>query len=335
MFGIGRVNLVNPIIRRGRKGRILFPPPDNINKIRNTTTTTRTISKENKTELRSPDLVALEYADLNLKHSLDEVPAEVPNWNQIFRDSTLPLVVDIGCGSVYLRRCNARPCEVFDVSYFIKAMQCFLLVERAQLWVKDLALDNIGFLFANATVSFELLVSNYPGPLLFVSILCPDPHFKKRHHKRRVVQEPLVDSILKNLSPGGQNNDEVVSLTMLTFYDKRGKKSNIKLANAKKVFLQSDVLEVAFDMRNQFDARLDIVEHIDTVDPSIDCDDQGWLLRSPVGIRTEREIHAELEGARIYRRVYQKREKMSCRIKIAEHEVVTVRTRNSQTQLGL
>lgn len=33
---------------------------------------------------------------------------------------------------------------------------------------------------------------------------CPDPHFKKRHHKRRVVQKSLVDSVVKNLSLGGQ-----------------------------------------------------------------------------------------------------------------------------------
>lgn len=33
---------------------------------------------------------------------------------------------------------------------------------------------------------------------------CPDPHFKNRHHKRRVVQKPLVDSIVEGLAPGGQ-----------------------------------------------------------------------------------------------------------------------------------
>lgn len=37
-----------------------------------------------------------------------------------------------------------------------------------------------------------------------VEMQCPDPHFKKRHHKRRVVQKPLVDSILQNLKPGGK-----------------------------------------------------------------------------------------------------------------------------------
>lgn len=33
---------------------------------------------------------------------------------------------------------------------------------------------------------------------------CPDPHFKKKYHKRRVVQKPLVDSIIDSLAPGGQ-----------------------------------------------------------------------------------------------------------------------------------
>ncbi|KAJ0080335.1 hypothetical protein Patl1_23667 [Pistacia atlantica] len=98
------------------------------------------------------------------------------------------------------------------------------LVKRAEFWVKELALNNIHFIFANATLSFKQLVSTYPGPLMLVSILCPDPHFKKRHHKRRVVQKTLVDSIVNHLMPGG------------------------------KVFVQSDVHEVALDMRNQFDA---------------------------------------------------------------------------------
>ncbi|XP_019080962.1 uncharacterized protein LOC100266146 isoform X5 [Vitis vinifera] len=159
-----------------------------------------------------------------------------------------------------------------------------VLAKRAEFWVKELSLHNIHFMFANATISFKELVSAYPGPLMLVSLLvlahihmqCPDPHFKKRHHKRRVVQKPLVDSIVKNLMPGGQ------------------------------VFIQSDVLEVAVDMRDRFDAESDLLQHIDTIDPSMQCDEEGWLVKNPMGIRTEREIHAEFEGAKIYRRLYQK-----------------------------
>ncbi|CAN1168039.1 tRNA (guanine-N(7)-)-methyltransferase [Linum perenne] len=137
------------------------------------------------------------------------------------------------------------------------------------------------FIFANAAVSFSHLIASYPGPLTLVSILCPDPHFKKRHHKRRVVQKPLVASILDNLVPGG------------------------------KVFVQSDVLEVALAMRNQFDTESDMLQHVDEIDSSLQCDENGWLVNNPMGIRTEREIHAESEGATIYRRLYQKRTKLN------------------------
>lgn len=72
------------------------------------------------------------------------------------------------------------------------------------------------------------------------------------------------------------------------------------------VFIQSDVLDVALDMRNQFDSLPHVLKHVDEIDSSVLCDSEGWLLRNPMGIRTEREIHAEFEGAKIYRRMYQK-----------------------------
>lgn len=245
-------------------------------------------------QLTSPELVALEYADLNLNYDnvsqevghvrirqhvnpfapSFSIPAPVPNWSQVFKDSTLPLMVDIGSGSgrflMWLARRNPDSQNYLGLEIRQK------LAKRAEFWVKELSLHNIHFMFANATISFKELVSAYPGPLMLVSILCPDPHFKKRHHKRRVVQKPLVDSIVKNLMPGGQ------------------------------VFIQSDVLEVAVDMRDRFDAESDLLQHIDTIDPGMQCDEEGWLVKNPMGIRTEREIHAEFEGAKIYRRLYQK-----------------------------
>ncbi|WRX23376.1 tRNA (guanine-N-7) methyltransferase [Theobroma cacao] len=177
------------------------------------------------------------------------------------------------------------------------------LVKRAGFWVKELALSNIHFIFANASISFKHLVSTYPGPLMLVSILCPDPHFKKRHHKRRVVQKPLVDSILTSLMPGGKR--------YICMYPHNPRRKATVLGNGAvsctSVFVQSDVLEVAVDMRKQFDLEPGALQHVDTVDPSVLCDDEGWLMNNPMGIRTEREIHAEFEGAKIYRRLYQKR----------------------------
>ncbi|KAL5560815.1 hypothetical protein UlMin_037026 [Ulmus minor] len=244
----------------------------------------------------TPQLVALEYKDLNLSHKFSEevghvrirqhvnplsnsfsIPIQVPDWNQVFRDPTLPLMVDIGSGSgrflIWLAKRN------LGVKNYLGLEIRHKLVKRAQFWVKELAFDNIHFMFANATNSFKQLVSTYPGPLMLVSILCPDPHFKKRHHKRRVVQKPLVDTIVESLMPGGQ------------------------------VFIQSDVFQVAVDMRDQFDSKADTLIHIDEVDSSMLCDcEGGWLLKNPMGIRTEREVHAEFEGAKIYRRMYQKKQ---------------------------
>ena len=66
------------------------------------------------------------------------------------------------------------------------------------------------------------------------------------------------------------------------------------------------MLDVAADMRERFDGYSDVFEHVDCIDKNLRCDTEGWLLDNPMGIRTEREIHAESEGATIYRRMYQK-----------------------------
>ncbi|KAL2461334.1 tRNA (guanine-N-7) methyltransferase [Abeliophyllum distichum] len=245
-------------------------------------------------EIRSPELVAREYADLNLSDKFCKevghvrirqhvnplrsslmIPAEVPDWNEVYEDVKLPLMVDIGSGSgrflMWLAKRNPTFRNYLGLEIRPK------LVTRANYWVNELAMRNIHFVFTNATISFKQLISTYPGPLMFVSILCPDPHFKKKHHKRRVVQKPLVESVVDSLMPGGQ------------------------------VFIQSDVVEVAIDMRKYFDAKLDKLVHVNSIDTNMLCDTEGWLLNNPLGIRTEREIHAEYEGARIYRRMYQKR----------------------------
>ncbi|XP_060217866.1 uncharacterized protein LOC132645107 isoform X2 [Lycium barbarum] len=249
---------------------------------------------------QSPRLVAKEYADLNLADKFTEdvgnlrirqhvnplrralmIPAEAPNWMEVFGDATLPLMVDIGsdlrkeiAGSgrflMWLAKRNSSSMNYLGLEIRPK------LVTRAEYWVNELGLKNVHFISTNAMVSFQRLVSTYPGPLMLVSILCPDPHFKKKHHKRRVVQKPLVDSIVNNLAHGGQ------------------------------VFIQSDVLDVALDMRDYFDTVPDKLVHVDSVDPSLPCDGDGWVLNNPMGIRTEREIHAEFEGCKIYRRVYKK-----------------------------
>jgi tRNA (guanine-N7-)-methyltransferase len=66
-------------------------------------------------------------------------------------------------------------------------------VERAQKWASALQLDrSVQFLVSNATVSFGPVLETYPGKVELATILHPDPHFKKKHKKRRVVQPGLI-----------------------------------------------------------------------------------------------------------------------------------------------
>nr|CAB3473248.1 unnamed protein product [Digitaria exilis] len=190
---------------------------------------------------QSPDVVDKEYADLNLRPLYPNEPTEPPEWKEVFEDPLLPLMVDIGCGSGRFLIWHAKNSGQRQNYLGLEIRQ--KLVERTQFWVNELGLRNVYFMFANATVSFERIISSYPGPLSLVSIL---------------------------------------------------------------VLIQSDVLEVAADMRERFDGYSDILAHVDCVDKDLHCDNEGWLLDNPMGIRTEREIHAELEGATIYRRMYQK-----------------------------
>jgi hypothetical protein len=70
-------------------------------------------------------------------------------------------------------------------------------------------------------------------------------------------------------------------------------------------FIQSDVLEVAKDMKYQFEATggpwLDLADEHACEDK---CTAGGWLRESPLGVPTERETFAVLNGESIYRALF-------------------------------
>lgn len=137
--------------------------------------------------------------------------------------------------------------------------------------------------------------------ILLSAMQCPDPHFKQKHRKRRIVQRTLVEALEKHLPTGGQ----VIYVHGLIFV-LLGKKSptHTYFDHFGQVFLQSDVEEVAKDMRDQFDSYPNFARvHLPG---SVGCDSEGWLLESPLGVATEREIHAVANGGRIFRVLYQR-----------------------------
>lgn len=63
--------------------------------------------------------------------------------------------------------------------------------------------SHVFFAGINVNVNFATWIASYPGPLSFVSVQFPDPNFKRRHRKRRIVQPQLAREITEALAPGG------------------------------------------------------------------------------------------------------------------------------------
>jgi len=151
-------------------------------------------------------------------------PASAPDWQTVFEDPQRPLHLDIGCAKGDFVREMAQQVPEWN---FLGLEIREPLVERALLRhekaVQAGAARNLHFIFCNANNSLKPVLSNYPGGLQRVSIQFPDPWFKKRHQKRRVVQPELVEVLAELMPADGW------------------------------VWLQSDIEEVCMEMCDRFD----------------------------------------------------------------------------------
>jgi tRNA (guanine-N7-)-methyltransferase len=78
------------------------------------------------------------------------------------------------------------------------------LVDEANRIAKENGLENLHYAFCNAMLWLDRLVEEIPsGVLQMVTIQFPDPWFKKKHAKRRMVNDEMVATIGKYLAPGG------------------------------------------------------------------------------------------------------------------------------------
>ncbi len=78
-------------------------------------------------------------------------------------------------------------------------------MDRAAQWCERLGYGRSAhFITSNATISLGHILRSYPGSVQLVCICMPDPHFKKRHHKRRIFQPSMVKEVAGLLAPGGE-----------------------------------------------------------------------------------------------------------------------------------
>ena len=77
------------------------------------------------------------------------------------------------------------------------------LVKNAKLKVLEREIKNLYFLFGNANnilidVQSKFIIKN----LKSISLIFPDPWFKKRHYKRRVIQPEFINILSNSLQKG-------------------------------------------------------------------------------------------------------------------------------------
>jgi tRNA (guanine-N7-)-methyltransferase len=191
-------------------------------------------------------------------------PQSPIEWEKVYTNPNQPLHLDIGCakGRFVLNMAQREP----DWNFLGLEIREPLVVEASHL-CDELGLTNLYYLFCNVNNSLRPLLSKLPhGCLQRVTIQFPDPWFKNRHAKRRVVQPELVNELAEFLSPRGV------------------------------VFLQSDIKFLAEEMCDRFAANPAFQRQ----------GNGEWLAENPLPVPTEREIVTINKGEPVYRAVFEK-----------------------------
>lgn len=135
---------------------------------------------------------------------------------------------------------------------------------NAQALDEGLALRSV---WCNACWHLDRLFE--PGRVSAVYINFPDPWFKRRHHKRRMLTEELLEQCCRALAPGGQ------------------------------LLFQSDVWAVALDALALFESAGSLANQ---------AGEWSFLKgEHPFGARSWREQHCEAENMPIWRILYRRR----------------------------
>lgn len=240
------------------------------------------------------------------------IPVGPLPWGEIYEDPTKPLVVDVGSGSgrFLLLMAKQRRLGQNYLGTDIRGA----LIRRANEWAQHLGVDkSTYYVKANATVSLETMLSNYPGAIKLITVHFPDPHFKKRNRKRRIVQAVFVHAAAKILATGGevllQTDVEPVAIYMRKMFEVYG-------ADA---FEPSPLHTTRYDDAVFTPPREEIADVTDgsCTDPEFQVDDNdlenlkwkslNWLECNPLGVPTERELFSQFDGRTIYRLLLRRR----------------------------
>jgi tRNA (guanine-N7-)-methyltransferase len=192
----------------------------------------------------------------------------------VFDDLSKPIFLDIGCsrGGFLLDMASERPDDFNYLGLEIRPIVVYHAKERVPKRNLQGRLDFVG---CNANVDLERLLAllttateegddKARGNVEMVTIQFPDPHFKARHAKRRVVTPELVQTLARFMPTGST------------------------------VFLQSDVQSVLDEMRLQFR------EQSEYFKDDHECVEE-YIPENILGVPTEREVSVLERDLPVYR----------------------------------
>ncbi len=134
-----------------------------------------------------------------LSKNYDEVE-RIPTLLKMFDDSKLNLHLDIGCASAEF---------LFDLALnnnkwnYLGIEIRERLVKTAKLKLREKEIKNLYFVFGNA----NNILNDHHNKFIFnhlksISFNFPDPWFKKRHYKRRVIQPDFINFLSNSMQKG-------------------------------------------------------------------------------------------------------------------------------------
>ena len=195
-----------------------------------------------------------------------QLPLQLPPPSDLFEKPLQPIHLDIGCARA---RCLLGLAQCHPHWNHLGVEIRRPLVISADRDALASGLGNVRVLFCNANISLEgWMAALPPDQMQRVSIQFPDPWFKRRHRKRRVLQPALLLAIAAALQPG------------------------------REFFIQSDVLEVITPM-------VTLTELCGCFNrPAADA--RPWRVDNPLSVPTERERFTSEQELPVYRVFYQR-----------------------------
>jgi len=189
----------------------------------------------------------------------------IPSLNKMFGDSKSNLHLDIGCAAGEF---------LFDLALVNNSWNYLgieireKLVKNAKLKVIEREIKNLYFIFGNANnilndIQSKFIIKN----LKSLSLNFPDPWFKKRHHKRRVIQPEFINILSDSLQKG----------TL--------------------IFIKTDVKDLFDYIDYTISSNIDF-KTIDKKD--FNCSESF----NPIKVKTDREKHVIVNQLNIYEKIY-------------------------------